>query len=557
MANKKAGLWLAVLGICMLVLSACQSVSPTIEPTPTKSADPFALPRVRGSFFSTSGECAYCHTGMRDDTGKDVSIDSAWRSSMMANSTRDPYYRASVRSEVVNNPEHQAVIEKKCSICHIGMAYHTAEQADATLAMLPGGGFLDPANEYHALAIDGVSCSLCHQITSTNLGKMDSFSGGYDIDLTSAQGTRTAYGFFTVDAAIASIMTSTSGFTPQQSDHVKRSEICAVCHNLFTPYITNEGELSTDLFPEQTPQLEWKHSAFATEKTCQDCHMPHASGDVILANTGSPARNPFPQHVFAGGNVYMLSLLSANGEDLQVTANDDQFEITRNAVLDLLQQQTATLGLTTAQAGGILTTEVDITVKTGHKFPTSFPSRRAWLHLIVKDAAGSPVFESGGWQPDGVIIGNDNDAAGDRFEKHYDLITSSDQVQIYEAIIGDPDGKLTTTLLRAKAYLKDNRLLPVGFDKQTAGADIAVYGLAVEDANFTAGSDQVTYQIPITPGVYTVEVELLYQSIGFRWAEKFRSEQNPEGTEFYGYADGMGNPPVVITSQTIVVDIAE
>lgn len=551
MAVKKAVFWLAVLGICMLVLSACQSVSPT--PSPTKPADPSVLPRVRGALFSTSGECAYCHTGMSDDSGKDVSIDAAWRSTMMANSTRDPYYRASVRSEVVNNPEHQTIIEKKCSICHIGMAYHSAEVNDASLAMLPIGGFLDPSNEYHPLAMDGVSCSLCHQITAENLGTMDSFSGGYEIDLTTAQGNRTAYGFFTVEPAVASIMNSASGFTPQQSDHVKQSEICAVCHNLFTPYITNEGKLSTDLFPEQTPQLEWKHSSFVNEKTCQDCHMPHGEGDVVLANTGSPARYPFPQHVFAGGNAYMLSLLSANSEALKVTANAEQFDTTRNAVMDLLQRQTAALGITTSQDDGKLTVKVNVAIKTGHKFPTSFPSRRAWLHLVVKDSAGSPVFESGAWQPDGQITGNDNDADMYQYEPHYDFITSEDQVQIYEAIIGDPDGSLTTTLLRAESYLKDNRLLPVGFNKQTADEDIAVYGSAVEDENFTSSSDQVTYQVTSPTGAYTIEVELLYQSIGFRWAEKFRGEQNPEGAEFYGYADALGNSPIIIASQQVSV----
>ena len=72
----------------------------------------------------------------------------------------------------------------------------------------------------------------------------------------------------------------------------------------------------------------------------------------------------------------------------------------------------------------------------GHKLPTAYPSRRAWLHVVVRDASGAVVFESGAMNPDGSIQGNDNDADAAKFEPHYDEIRSADQVQIYESIIG-------------------------------------------------------------------------------------------------------------------------
>ena len=53
---------------------------------------------------------------------------------------------------------------------------------------------------------------------------------------------------------------------------------------------------------------------------------------------------------------------------------------------------------------------------------------------------------------------------------------SRDQVQIYEPILGDRGGVPTTGLLTATQYLKDNRLLPRGFDKATADPQIGVYG---------------------------------------------------------------------------------
>ena len=78
------------------------------------------------------------------------------------------------------------------------------------------------------------------------------------------------------------------------------------------------------------------------------------------------------------------------------------------------------------------------------------------------------MFESGAIEPSGLIKGNDNDADALKFEPHYTQITRPDQVQIYEAILGDLHDAVTTGLLSATGYLKDNRLLPHGFDKGRA-----------------------------------------------------------------------------------------
>ncbi len=129
------------------------------------------------------------------------------------------------------------------------------------------------------------------------------------------------------------------------------------------------------------------------------------------------------------------------------------------------------------------------------------------------------------------------------------------QVQIYEPIIADPDGKVTTTLLRAQSYLKDNRLLPYGFDKAAAPIEIAVLGEALQDEDFLAGGDRIRYQVQLGNGTapYNVEVELLYQTIGYRWAEKFRQQDNPQGRDFYHYTVAIANAPVQITRQIIQV----
>ncbi len=125
---------------------------------------------------------------------------------------------------------------------------------------------------------------------------------------------------------------------------------------------------------------------------------------------------------------------------------------------------------------GRLEAQLSLENSAGHKLPTAYPSRRAWIHFTVRGRDNRVIFESGKLNPDGSISGNDNDASADLYEPHYDRIERSDQVQIYEGILAGPDDKVTTVLLTAVRYIKDNRLLPDGFEKAAAEADISVKG---------------------------------------------------------------------------------
>jgi hypothetical protein len=328
--------------------------------------------------------------------------------------------------------------------------------------------------------------------------------------------------------------------------------MCATCHMLYTPYVDAAGEIA-GLFPEQMAYQEWQASSFGGSVSCLGCHMPVAQGGVQLSTTGGPPRSPFYQHKSVGGNAYMADILRTFGEELEVTASSAQFQHERELVEAQLQQRTASLVLKQFTVdGSTLTVDVAVAIMTGHKFPTGFPARRAWIHLTVQDAGGQVIFESGAVGPDGSIVGNDNDADEAAYEAHYLAIDSPDQVQIYESIMGDSEGKVTTTLLKGATYLKDNRLLPAGFDKGAASADIAVHGAALEDPDFAGGTDEIQYVVAQVDdeGPFVVTAELLYQSIGFRWADNLRRYEAPEPERFIRYYEQVPNQPVVVSTVT-------
>src|SRR5690606_23826287 len=119
--------------------------------------------------------------------------------------------------------------------------------------------------------------------------------------------------------------------------------------------------------------------------------------------------------------------------DLGVTATPQELE--RSALRNeaFLAEQTATLSIADVQrTDGRLAFAIRIDSLAGHKLPTAYPSRRVWLHVTVRDAAGAIAFESGAVQADGSIAGADADADAARYEPHYTRSTSPDQVQLDE-----------------------------------------------------------------------------------------------------------------------------
>ena len=336
--------------------------------------------------------------------------------------------------------------------------------------------------------------------------------------------------------------TSTEGFVPTLSAHVRRSEMCASCHTLITETLgsggTPIGRLPEQVHTRSGCTATTKTRRAASRATCRLWDQPVSITRVF----GEPRQ--LSRHVFVAGNFFIQRMLMRNRDALDVAALPQELDAAALRTEQYLTTQTARISLGAVTiTGGRLETEVAVENLGGHKLPTAYPSRRVWIHVVVRDSAGRAVFESGNVNPDGSIAGNDNDADKTKFEPHYSVVRGADQVQIYESILGDPSGGVTTGLLNASQYLKDNRLLPKGFDKRTAEPDIAVHGAAAGDADFIGGGDRVRYSVAVggASGPFTVDVELLYQPIGFRWAQNLKGySQAFEPRRFTEYYDAMG-----------------
>jgi hypothetical protein len=121
---------------------------------------------------------------------------------------------------------------------------------------------------------------------------------------------------------------------------------CASCHTLITRALGADGREIGSL-PEQTPYQEWLHSDYVLER----------------------------YH-----------------DELDVKAEPAELPAAAQRTVDYLQSQAARIAIyEPVVANNQLSVQVSVQNLAGHKLPTVFPSRRAWVHLIVTDREGRTV----------------------------------------------------------------------------------------------------------------------------------------------------------------------
>lgn len=499
---KYSILFISISAVVFLGLSSPVFLGPRLDPVPDQLK------------VAHSTHCAGCHgfdaTGnsLVDGEGRDVNIHDDWQFSMMGLSAHDPFWRATLEHEVNLYPEARTAIEETCLKCHAPLGSFQSHLSGHPYS------FNDMLND--SLGLDGVSCSSCHQQPAANLGQ--AHSGNFTLDT-----NRLLFGPY--PNPFQDPMQIYVGFDPVFSDHIYSSGVCAGCHTLITETLDENGVASGNSFIEQATYHEWLNSAFPSQgKECQTCHMPFIKDSVVIATDllALKKRYPFGLHQFFGANTAMLSMMRDNRSALDIHSSSPDSvwnESIQNNSLSL--KQSAVVHITHAQSlNDTLYVDVSISNKAGHKLPSGYPSRVAWLQLILTDAVSNDtIYKNGILDSNGEIAGRDIP-----YELHHEISYSDDDVQIYEMVMADLGGHLTTRLNGASHPLKDNRLLPLGFRHDHYAYDtVAVWGNANEDIQYTSesnkGKDIIQYRIPLMgrKGTANLEVALNYHTFPSRW----------------------------------------
>ena len=521
---------------------------------PVQAHAVFLLPPVDTSLlFGTSIHCVGCHSydpdglALVDYFGNDVNMYDDWRSTMMANAARDPFWKAKVSQEILINPEHAEALQTTCTACHAPMGRYSA-----TLRGQPHYLMSELAED--TLGQDGVSCSACHMISPENLGEQ--FSGQITFDT-----TRVLFGPYP-DPFFPPMMQYV-GFEPVYSEHVRDAGMCASCHTLITHSVDLSGQPTGSTFVEQATYHEWLNSRYGEDQeniTCQDCHMTPLEEPVVIAADylGLEPRSPYYQHELVGGNVFMLRMLRDFADSLGVIAGEEQFNETIDKTLFQLQHHTLEAELS------YLGSESDTAVFSlllhnlaGHKFPSGYPSRRAVVEFWLVGENGDTLFHSGKLDEDYAVLSED-----EPFEPHRNLISSEDEVLIYELVMGDVAGNRTTILEQAYEPLKDNRLLPEGFSSSHYTYDtVQLVGQVLEDPDFNfddlgvegSGTDRILYKLPLNgyTGLVQAGVKVHYQTMPPRFMEGLFADNTPEISVFQSMFEQSELQPIVVASDML------
>lgn len=509
-----------------------------------------------GHYFVTAGICENCHghdpngIALVDQFGTDINMADDWKSTMMANSAKDPFWMAQVSHEVITNPALQVAIEDKCLQCHAPLGrythfFETNGQANYSMAML--------AND--TLGRDGVSCMSCHSQRPDSFGT--AFSGQLFLD-----STRNVYGPF--PGPVVAPMFTANHLNAVYGPHVQESKLCAGCHTLMTETVDLQGSLTGTTFAEQATYHEWVNSNYLNlDLNCQTCHMPSVNDFVYLSYrdvASTVQRRPIYKHHFAGSNTFMLRMMKNYADSLGIEAEPQHFDSTIARTDALLRHQSLDMELREmSRTADTVMYDLKLINRVGHKFPSGYPSRRIFVEFVLRDANGDTIFQSGTLDSDYEVRGQDPD-----YEPHHDLITQEDQAQIYEFIMADVNGNVTTTLERAATHLKDNRLVPQGFVSSHPNWDTTeIAGSALTDPDFNhdgategTGTDIVHYHVPLAgyTGALQVSARVWYQTVRPGWLDEMFAHSSNDIDRFKRWYDG-ADRSVVLVGELLTQDV--
>ncbi len=344
--------------------------------------------------FTPPETCSECHPQQFQE----------WTGSIHSLAFKDPVYQGEL-NKAVKAAGHD--IARQCEGCHSPVGVVTGQVKGPGLTGL------------NALALNGVSCDICHSVKS-HMGWQTPYHQPENGSFVMSPGKETADGV---------VLTKYGPYTPEegcgddfhecveQPLH-KQAELCANCHQVHN-YATHT--------PLESTYREWKDGPYSVKNiTCQNCHM--VDYDTFIRSADSfikPERGEF-RHYFNGANFLIYYLL----EQAATKAGDEELAANAHSKYELAVgrlKAAADVEVSPVYRDNKLA-EIKVRVhnkRAGHNLPTSLTNiRQIWLEMTVKDETGKVIMTTGtvgkeGELPADVRLFN-SDGMGDGFHFQVD-----------------------------------------------------------------------------------------------------------------------------------------
>lgn len=517
----------------------------------------FFLPGTQANTMSSGifavGSCSLCH----GDYDQAVEPYFRWQGSMMANAARDPLFYACLA--IAN--QDAADSGDLCIRCHTPGAW------------LDGRSIPTDGSAIEQFDRESVSCDFCHRLVDPEY--KPGISPIEDVDVLAAT-PDVPISFGSGQYVVDGVSSRRGPFDDPNSPHPwiyspfhRTSNLCGTCHDVSNPMYArdiNDPDTYTltalgtpapsfgqyDMFPIERTYSEWTQSEFAVGAgidmngrfggnkrvmaTCQDCHMPDASGKACRQNDGV-YRHDLPLHDFAGANAWVPDMIANLAPVLwpEDDVNPAALQAAKLRNIDMVQRAA---NLNVQVVAGQL--RVRVFNETGHKLPSGYPEgRRIWVNVQYYDVNDVLLTEHGAYDDQTAIL-----ITGDT--KVYETKLGLDAAAA--AITGLPAGESFHFVLNNKIY-KDNRIPPRGFTN-AAFAYIQASPVA-EDYGEGQFWDDTLYVIP--GNAVRADVTLYYQTASREYVEFLFTENttNHWGQTLYDQwlITGM-SPPVAMVSES-------
>ena len=373
--------------------------TPFLPSNATSSTGQFVSPK---SFY-TAEYCGHCHQEAYHQ----------WRESIHSNSFRSPWYLKNVNALI---DEKGVQFSRHCEGCHNPVALLSGDLSQGMPKKRP-------------FEQEGVTCSTCHSIVSTDPTGTGSYVMGVPAVLVDESGAP-----ITGPVSDAEILAHLDRHSKAVMRPLyKTSEFCAACHKAAIPASLDNykwlraiglyDEWQAASFTKQSPLPFYRKDSVST---CQTCHMvrePLKDGQIDPGSKPDPVTKEakLVSHRWPGGNTLAPAYFNypeqakrvvdflKNSYDGKGVFNVDIFALEKEnaAATSSDQVLVAPLGLTAFSLlpGETLVADVVIQNKgIGHSFiPEQRDFYEAWVDFTVKDSAGKTLTESGFIQPDGNL----------------------------------------------------------------------------------------------------------------------------------------------------------